>query len=86
MPSGSVFSQPRRVPSSGSTAVSKWARFSHQWVADFCLSASRRAVALPSTAKYAARLVDTVDLPAPPLELATRIVRMRGSATKDASL
>src|SRR5687768_14235853 len=74
---GSLRSQSRRVPSSGSTACSICARFSAQCRDDHWRSASTSTVRLPSLAKCAARLVESVVLPTPPLELATSTVFIR---------
>src|SRR5690606_2523632 len=80
--SGSSRCQPRAalLPSIGSTALSRPARFSAQRVAERCGSASTSTVRWPARAAFAARCVAMVDLPTPPLELATRIVFIRYSA------
>ena len=79
--SGSSRCQPRLalLPSIGSTALSRPARFSAQRVEERCGSASTSTVRWPARAACAARWVAMVVLPTPPLELATRIVFTRTS-------
>src|SRR6185503_12545063 len=62
-----------------STGAANPARFSAQRKLEPCRSASTSTVLRPSCAKCAARFVAIVVLPQPPLELATRTLRIRVS-------